>query len=396
METNNVEIDINYNSKEKKTSDINLNNENNENNENKINELNTNTPIKDSRLRRICVNRFWMYILAIICTFLWGSAFPSIKLGYEEFHINSQDLKSIFLFAGMRFTFAGLMIVVAYCLIQKKLIKPTLKEIPDILTLGFVGITLQYIIFYFGLSNSTGVKCSIINSCNTFFTVLLAHFLFKNDRITIRKAIGCVIGFIGVIIINVGLDFIFGGNDENNNSKKIEWSFTFKGEGAIMTSCFLSSVFSVLIKIITAKGSLFKINRTNKDNTQKKELKKPDIIMFTGYQMFLGALVIDIIALVWMIFSPLEPINGSTEKPYKNVSFKGYILMIHMAMLSAVAFSIWNTLIRFNDVGKIAYFNFLIPIFGSILSGIFLGEQLFKIENLIALVLVCVGVIIVC
>lgn len=389
METNNlnIEININENTKEKET----INNNLNSNNENKINELNTDTPIKDSRLRRICVNRFWMYVLAIICTFLWGSAFPSIKLGYEEFHINSQDLKSIFLFAGMRFTFAGLMIIVAYCLIQKKLIRPTLKEIPDILTLGFVGITLQYIIFYFGLSNSTGVKCSIINSCNTFFTVILAHFLFKNDRITVRKAIGCVIGFIGVIIINVGLDFIFGGN-----SKKIEWSFSFKGEGAIMTSCFLSSVFSVLIKIITAKGSLFKINRTNKDNIPKEELKKPDIIMFTGYQMFLGALVIDIIALVWMIFSPLEPIDGSTEKPYRNVSFKGYILMIHMAMLSAVAFSIWNTLIRFNDVGKIAYFNFLIPIFGSILSGIFLGEQLFKIENLIALVLVCVGVIIVC
>jgi drug/metabolite transporter (DMT)-like permease len=349
------------------------------------------TPVKDSRLRKICVNRFWLYVLAIVCTFLWGSAFPSIKLGYEEFHINSQDLKSIFLFAGMRFTFAGLIIIVAYCIIKRRFIKPKLREIPDIITLGFIGITLQYIIFYYGLSNSTGVKCSIINSCNTFFTVILAHFLFKNDRITIRKFIGCVIGFIGVIIINVGFDFLRSNKDE---SKKFEWSFTIKGEGAIMISCFLSSCASVVIKILTAKGSLYKFNRRN--NEKLKEKKRPDIIMITGYQMFLGALIIDIIAIVWMIITPLEPPEGSTEKPYRNVSFKGYLLMIHMSLLSAVAFSIWNTLIRFNDVGKIAYFNFLIPIFGSFLSGIFLGEELFKIENLIALVLVCIGVIIVC
>nr|AWI66843.1 Permease of the drug/metabolite transporter (DMT) superfamily [Piromyces sp.] len=394
MESNNstnVEISIKDNINEKEITDIIVNELKNETLNKEPQE--SDNAVKDSRLRRICVNRFWMYILAIICTFLWGSAFPSIKLGYEEFHINSHDLKSIFLFAGMRFTFAGLMIIVAYCIIKRELITPKLKEMPDILTLGFVGITLQYIIFYFGLSNSTGVKCSIINSCNTFFTVILAHFLFKNDRITIRKAIGCVIGFVGVIIINVGLDFIFGGKDDG---KKLEWSFTFQGEGAIMTSCFLSSVVSVLIKVITRKGSLYKFNRTNEEDDKIKEKKKPDIIMITGYQMFLGALVIDVIALVWMIISPIEPIEGSDEKPYRNVSFKGYLLMIHMSMLSAVAFSIWNTLIRFNDVGKIAFFNFLIPIFGSILSGIFLGEELFKIENLIALVLVCIGVIIVC
>ncbi|ORX60938.1 hypothetical protein BCR36DRAFT_340982 [Piromyces finnis] len=384
-----VEININDDINEKEITDITVNDLNNETIKNEQQE--PKVVEKDSRLKRICVNRFWMYVLAIICTFLWGSAFPSIKLGYEEFHINSQDLKSIFLFAGMRFTFAGLMIVVAYCIIKRKLMIPKLCEMPDILTLGFIGITMQYIIFYFGLSNSTGVKCSIINSCNTFFTVILAHFLFKNDRITIRKAVGCVIGFLGVIIINVGLDFIFGGEKEN---KKLEWSFSFKGEGAIMTSCFLNSIISVLIKIITKKGSLYKFNRTENDKTEKK--KKLDIIMITGYQMFLGALVIDIIAFIWMIITPIEQIEGSTEKPYRNVSFKGYLLMIHMSLLSAVAFSIWNTLIKFNDVGKIAYFNFLIPIFGSILSGLFLGEELFKVENLIALILVCIGVIIVC
>ncbi|ORX76694.1 DUF6-domain-containing protein [Anaeromyces robustus] len=391
----NVEISINEDN-EREITDITLNNLEKEKSNNDIKKEQNESQvkeIKDSRLRRICVNRFWKYVLAIICTFLWGSAFPSIKLGYGEFHINSQDLKSIFLFAGIRFTFAGLMIVIAYCFIKRKIIKPKLRDLPDIMTLGFIGITLQYIIFYFGLSNSTGVKCSIINSCNTFFTVILAHFLFKNDRITMRKAIGCIIGFIGVIIINVGFDFLRSGNSNSDNSKKFEWSFSLKGEGAIMTSCFLSSVASVIIKVLTAKGSLYKFNRIHIKETEKR---KPDIIMITGYQMFLGALIIDIIAIVWMIITPLTPIEGSLEKPYRNVSFKGYLLMIHMSLLSAVAFSIWNTLIRFNEVGKIAYFNFLIPIFGSLLSGIFLGEELFKIENLIALILVCVGVIIVC
>jgi len=388
MSSENKEVEININ--EKEITDVPLNEIKSESQENVQNEVKKEEPVDNSRLRKICTNRFWLYVLAITCTFLWGSAFPSVKLGYEKFHINKKDLKSIILFAGLRFTFAGLLIILFYCIVRKQLIIPKLKQLPDIIVLGIIGITFQYIFFYLGLSNSTGVKSSIINSLSTFLTVVFAHFIFKNDKITIRKAIGCVVGILGVIIINLG-GAIFG---TNKDGKKVDISFSLNGEGILMLSCLMSATATIIVKILTAKGSVFKSLRDKE--VKEGERKKPDIIMITGYQMFLGALIIDIIALIWLLFSPLKPNENSNEKQYKNVSFSGYLLLIYMSFLSAVAFSIWNTLLRFNKVGKIAFFRFLIPVFGTLLSGIFLGEDLFKLENLIALILVCLGVVIVC
>ena len=51
-------------------------------------------------------------ILAVLATFLWGSAYPSIKIGYEWFQIAGDDLGSKFLFAGFRFLMAGLMVLI--------------------------------------------------------------------------------------------------------------------------------------------------------------------------------------------------------------------------------------------------------------------------------------------
>lgn len=47
--------------------------------------------------------------LAIICCLLWGSAFPCIKIGYQMFNIPSGAVGSQFLFAGIRFTLAGIL-----------------------------------------------------------------------------------------------------------------------------------------------------------------------------------------------------------------------------------------------------------------------------------------------
>ncbi|ORY73736.1 hypothetical protein LY90DRAFT_666499 [Neocallimastix californiae] len=351
-----VEIDI----KEKEITEISLKEKEKKENQTiiEIQKKKEDEPVDNSRLRKICVNRFWLYVLAITCTFLWVVLFQV-------------------------FTFAGLLIIAFYCIVRKQFILPKLNQLPDITILGIIGITFQYIFFYFGLSNSTGVKSSIINSLSTFLQVVFAHFIFKNDKITVRKAIGCIVGFLGVVIINLG-GAIFG---KSKDSKDVDISFSLNGEGVLMLSCVMSSIATIIVKLLTAKGSLFKSLREN-NKEENGEKKKPDIIMITGYQMFIGALIIDIIAIIWLMFSPLQPNENSKDEQYKNVSFSGYLLLVYMSLLSAVAFSIWNTLLRFNKVGKIAFFRFLIPVFGTLLSGIFLGEDLFKLENLIALVLI--------
>ena len=61
-------------------------------------------------------------LLAVFACMLWGSAFPTIKLGYEFFHISSNEVGSVLLFAGMRFTLAGILTILFGGIFGRKLL----------------------------------------------------------------------------------------------------------------------------------------------------------------------------------------------------------------------------------------------------------------------------------
>ena len=61
-------------------------------------------------------------------------------------------------------------------------------------------------------------------------------------------------------------------------------------------------------------------------------------------------------------------------------------------LLSSVAFALWTILLKYNRVGLVTVFNFLVPVFGAVLSAIFLGETILEWKNVAALALVCSGI----
>lgn len=69
-------------------------------------------------------------------------------------------------------------------------------------------------------------------------------------------------------------------------------------------------------------------------------------------------------------------------------------LLVYMAVISAVAYSLWGILLKYNPVGKVAVYGFMNPVFGVILSAVLLGEknQAFTIQGLVSLLLVCGGI----
>lgn len=76
------------------------------------------------------------------------------------------------------------------------------------------------------------------NCLQNFFSALPAHYLYNNDKLSINKSIECLVGFIGVAIVNIkGLgDFIF----------------TLMGYGFIVISAFLISAATLYGKRISA------------------------------------------------------------------------------------------------------------------------------------------------
>ena len=293
-------------------------------------------------------NPTMVVIVAVLCCLLWGSAFPCIKLGYQLFDIPSGDSSSQILFAGIRFTLAGILVILAGSMMQGKILKPSKTAIPKVLKLCMFQTVLQYIFFYIGLAHITGVKGSIVNAVNVFFTILVSCLLFRLEKLDRQKLIGCIIGFAGVIIVNLGGEF--------------DMSFTFLGDGFLMISAFAYALSSVLIKIYG---------------------KDENPVMLSGYQFAAGGLI--------MILAGLA-MGGRLNA----VTFQGILLLLYMAFISAGAYTLWSLLLKYNPVSKVAVFGFCTPIFGVILSAVILGESTsFQLKTLIALMFVCVGIIIV-
>jgi len=157
-------------------------------------------------------NRKTVFSLAVLCCLLWGSAYPAIKGGYALFEIAAADVPSKLVFAGWRFAFAGLVLLLVAALGRKPILEFDAQTRRQLALLGLTQTTLQYVFFYIGLAYTTGVKSSILNGTGPFFSVLLAHFIYHNDRLSYAKAAGCAVGFVGVMVVNFGggsLDFEF-------------------------------------------------------------------------------------------------------------------------------------------------------------------------------------------
>ena len=292
-------------------------------------------------------NRRNIVILATLCCILWGSAYPSIKIGYSLFNVN--DVGSKLVFAGYRFALAGILVLLLEIIIKKKPFVFSKKQFAQITLLGLTQTALQYIFFYIGMSYTTGVRGSIINGTGTFVSIILAHFIYKNDKLNFNKIIGCVIGFLGVIIVNLNGQSLGG------------TSFTFKGEGLVMIAAIVFAAAAIYGKRITQN-------------------QEPSLV--TGLQLFIGGVILTILG--WFL-------GGSL----KGFTIASTSLLIYMALLSSVAFVIWTQLLKYNKVGIISVFNFLVPVFGTLLSSMFLGENIFDIKILVALILVCYGIFLV-
>lgn len=181
------------------------------------------------------LTRTWcVAALALICCALWGSAIPCIKIGYELLGIQNGDVPSEFLFAGVRFMLAGAIALAAAVITRRRLPRVSRTGWPLVIRLSLAQTIVQYAFFYIGVSNASGVRGSIVNAMNTFLCVLMAALVFRQERLTARKVLGCAIGFTGVVIVNLT------GGDSGG-------AVTLTGEGFILIAAVSYAVSSALI-----------------------------------------------------------------------------------------------------------------------------------------------------
>lgn len=286
-------------------------------------------------------------LLAMVCCLLWGSAFPCVKTGYALFGIEAADTASQIVFAGIRFTLAGILTVLIGSGLSRKVLFPEKTSWGMVIKLCLAQTVIQYVFFYVGMAHTSGVKGSIIEASNVFFAILISSLLFHYETMKLSKMAGVLIGFAGVVLINL-------------NGEGLDSSMSFMGEGFLLLSTLSYAFSSVLIK---------------------KFSQKENPVTLSGYQFFIGGIIMTIAGYV---------MGGELS----GFTVKSTALLIYMAMISAVAYSLWGILLKHNPVGRVAVYGFMNPVFGVILSAIILKEQnqAFTLQGLFSLVLVCIGI----
>lgn len=288
-----------------------------------------------------------VFLLAALACALWGTAFPFIKLSYQALNLHAGDTYGEILFAAYRFLLAGLLVLGFTAIRRESLWLRSWRDWWAVLVLGLFQTSLQYYFFYVGLAHTTAVKGSVIGASGSFFAVVISHFVYANDKINWYKIIGLVTGFAGVILINL-------------SKGSLDLDVTLFGEGYLVLSALVSTIGSVVAKNISGRISP---------------------LLATGYQLVLGALVLLAVA-----FTQVSP---------GHLQFNSFAwgMLLYLAFLSAAAFSIWYIILKYNPLGKIAIYRFLIPVFGVIFSAWFLPGEAISLQVLLSLGLVSVGII---
>lgn len=299
-------------------------------------------------MKKIFGNPVYAILLAILCAALWGSAVPTVKLGYQVMQLASDNTYGKILFAGIRFFIASIALF-GFAVFGLKLdvrIKSA-KMLSRVTALGIMQTTFQYSFMYIGVSYTTAAKSSILTSTGIFFIAILAHFIYKNDKLTHNKIIGLILGFIGIVIASLG------------KAGGINFDFVLWGEGLIIAYQLCSAIASIFVKNFS---------------------KDTHPVVLTVWQMFIGSSILIIIGLIGFDFNSIV------------VSPKLFALLLYLSAVSAAAYTIWNVLLKYNKAAEISIFKFVTPVAGTILSAIFLGDVLDS-KTLIALVFVSLGIV---
>lgn len=294
-------------------------------------------------MKRFFSNKYICALTAVFCTLLWGTAYPLIKLAYSDMNISCVPDK--LLFAGFRFLFAGIMVFIICLFIKKNVFDIERNRVSKILLYSLLLTVLHYTFNYIGVGNATATKTSVLSAFSAFLGVLIAPLFFKSEKITAKKILGCVVGFVGIVIVNLGF---------------FEGTFTFMGEGMVLVATLCSATGSLYGKIV-GKGKVFEV---------------------TAWQLLVGGVILILAAVIFggqLVFD-----------------LSGVLILLFLAFVSAVSFSLWTALLVYNDASNIMIYNLLIPVFGTMWSYIILLEtDIFNPLYIVSLLLICGGIVLV-
>ena len=262
--------------------------------------------------------KFIDYALLTILALIWSSAFFNIKIAtYSYGPVTIAFLR----------TFFGAIPVIGLCLFKKIKIEAFSKDWYWFAIIGIINLVLPFFLIAYGVQKVQSNLAAILMASTPLSATVLAHFFIDNEKINLIKVLGILVGFSGIV-------FLFSDNiliNENNFLSAL--------------IIFFASTFYVIGGILTLKVS----NKKNENVTAS--------------------------ILIWATIF-LIPVAAFVEKPWNlNPSTDSTISIIYLGIVATgLAWLLRFRILKKNGLVFQAQVAYLIPIFGIILSYIFLKE----------------------
>lgn len=284
------------------------------------------------------------FLLALVVMALWGSLYPVIKLSYKAWGIQSDSTADILLFAAIRFMVCGGIVTAGCSLKRKRLATPSGKAVLTILLIGLFSIVMHYGALYLGLSFTDSSKTALLKQAGSLLYICTAFLFIKEETFQWNRIIGVIVGFTGIIAINVN----FG-------------QLTF-GVGEILI--LVASTCTVIANIIS---------RCCVQNVS------PYWLM--GISQFFGGIALLGISLI---------MGGRLS----HFSVAGVFLTTYICTASILSYILWYKILKTVQLSKLLLIKFAEPVFACIFGAVLLGENIFKLQYLLAFILISAGIII--
>ncbi len=263
------------------------------------------------------------YILLVLAFVIWGTQHPPIKILSGEI--------PPFLFNFLRFAIAGLVLLP---FVLHRRIEPGRSDLLKISLLGVIGISLYGLLVVVGINLSTATNSAILINSNPLLIAFLAPLLI-GEKSSLRKALGIVLGFIGVVLVIA----------DGVNIFSVVGSEYFLGNLLLFGSAFCVAFYSIY---------------------NKGFIQKYGGLGATFYAVLAGAVVLFLISLA----------NGEIFQ-ISAVTVDSFLMMGYVAVVTtALTWVIWFNSISKIGVIKTSSFFFLIPVSGIVSSSLILGEVL--------------------
>ena len=282
-------------------------------------------------------------LLALLVMALWGSLFPMIKIGYRAFDIDTSAIPDIIVFASMRFIVSGIAVCLIAWLKKAPIARPFRKSLLPIFLAALFTVFLHYICTYVGLSVADSSKTALLKQTGPLLYVCFAFLFLREEKFSLAKLAGALVGFLGIVAINFGTAGI---------------SFAF-GDLIVLAA----SVFSVAGTVCSKKG-----------------VSSASPFWVTGISQLVGGVALLAVGLV---------LGGK----FPAFSLSAALVFLYICTASVCAYLLHAYVQKTESNSRLLIIKFAEPLFACVFGWMLLGEDIWRWQYLVAFLLVSCGIL---